>query len=201
MKAALCAVLEKASGELVLISPDCLHDLAPANADAISSGSQALTAPAPQEQERLEKWLKVKIQVPMVKQEQQQRQRELDIRQDYLKKAMESAIRDSQTNQMKLAAKVAAGDETYRVARDSAQKRVKDLQERYRAKQNELDYLKIVSFGRVAYLGCAIVHPAPALVAAMPGMKNDPEVEAFAMRYVMQYERQRGWEPEDVSQN
>ena len=67
MKAALCAVLEKASGELVLISPDCLHDLAPANADAISSGSQALTAPAPQEQERLEKWLKVKIQVPMVK--------------------------------------------------------------------------------------------------------------------------------------
>ncbi len=32
-------------------------------------------------------------------------------------------------------------------------------------------------------------------------MKNDPEVEALAMQYVMDYERQRGWEPEDVSQN
>lgn len=201
LKAALCAVLEKAAGDLVLISPDCLHDLAPANADAIPPGSCSLTAPTPQEQERLEKWLKVKIQVPMVKQEQQQRQRELDIRQDYLEKAMDAAIRDGQSTQMKLAAKVAAGDETYRVARDSAQKRVKDLKERYRAKQSELDYLKIVSFGRVAYLGCAIVYPAPALVAAMPGMKNDPEVEAFAMRYVMEYEQQRGWKPEDVSQN
>lgn len=201
LKAALCAVLEKTSGELSLISPDCLHDLAPANADAIPPSCQSLTPPAPQEQERIEKWLKVKVQVPMVKQEQQQRQRELEIRQDYLKKAMETAIRESQSTQMKLAAKVASGDETYRVARDSAQKRVKDLQERYRTKQNELDYLKIVSFGRVAYLGCAIAYPAPALVAAMPGMKNDPEVEAFAMEYVMDYERQRGWEPEDISKN
>ncbi|WP_416675778.1 helicase-related protein [Egbenema bharatensis] len=201
LRAALCAVLEKASGELVLVSPDCLHDLAPASAESIPINSQSLTPPAPQDQERIEKWLKVRIQVPMVKQEQQQRQRELEIRQDYLKKAMEAAIREAQSTQMKLAAKVAAGDETYRVARDSAQKRVKDLQERYRTKQNELDYLKIVSFGRVAYLGCAIVYPAPAFVAEMPGMKNDPEVEAFAMQYVMDYERQRGWEPEDVSQN
>jgi len=201
LKAALYAVLEKAAGELVLISPDCLHDLAPANADVIPLASQSLTPPAPQDQERIENWLKVKIQVPMVKQEQQQRQRELGIRQDYLKKAMETAIRESQTTQMKLAAKVASGDETYRVARDSAQKRVKDLQERYRAKQSELEHLKIVSFGRVAYLGCAIAYPAPAWVAAMPGMKNDPEVEAFAMQYVMDYERHRGWQPEDVSNN
>jgi len=211
LKAALYAVLEKVSGELVLISPDCLHDLAPADIRDLGSGigdqrnsqppNPKPQPPTPQEQERLEKWLKVKIQVPMVKQEQQQRQRELGIRQDYLKKAMEAAIRESQTTQMKLAAKVAAGDETYRVARDSAQKRVKDLQERYRVKQSELDHLKIVGFGRVAYLGCAIAYPAPAFVAAMPGMKNDPEVEAFAMQYVMNYEQQRGWEPEDVSNN
>ncbi len=201
LKAALCAVLENSSGDLSLISADCLHDLAPANVDAIPASCQSLTHPTPQEQERIEKWLRVKVQMPMVKQEQQQRQRELEIRQDYLKKAMEAAIREAQSTQMKLAAKVAAGDETYRVARDSAQKRVKDLQERYRTKQNELDYLKIVSLGRVAYLGCAIVYPAPALVAAMPGMKNDPEVEAFAMQYVMDYERQRGWEPEDISKN
>lgn len=32
-------------------------------------------------------------------------------------------------------------------------------------------------------------------------LKNDPEVEAFAMQYVVNYERQRGWEPEDVSKN
>jgi len=58
---------------------------------------------------------------------------------------------EAQSKQMKLAAKV-AGDETYRVARDNAQKKVRDLQERYKTKQTELDYLKIVRPGRVAYL-------------------------------------------------
>lgn len=197
LKASLSAVMEKASGELTLIFPDALHDLAAAD----TALERMLEPPSPQEQERVEKWIKVKIQVPMVQQEQQQRQRELQIRQDYLDKAMGAAIKDAQTTQMKLAAKVAGGDETYRVARDSAQKKVKDLQERYKNKRGELDYLKIVSFGRVTYLGSALVHPAPIAVAQMPGMKNDPEVEAFAMKWVMDHERQRGWEPEDVSKN
>lgn len=197
LKASLSAVMEKALGELTPIFPDALHDLAAAD----TTLERMLEPPSPQEQERVEKWIKVKVQVPMVQQEQQQRQRELQIRQDYLDKAMGAAIKDAQTTQMKLAAKVAGGDETYRVARDSAQKKVKDLQERYKNKRGELDYLKIVSFGRVTYLGSALVHPAPIAVAQMPGMKNDPEVEAFAMTWVMDHERQRGWEPEDVSKN
>ncbi|MBD1803872.1 DUF3883 domain-containing protein [Microcoleus sp. FACHB-SPT15] len=197
IKARMCAVAEDASGELTLIPPDCLHDLAPAQ----SLSNSALQPPTPAEQQRVENWLKVKVQLPLMNQERSQRQRELQIRQDYLKQAMESAIRDAQRTQMKLAAKVAAGDETYRVARDAAQNKVRDLQERYKYKQNELDYLKIVRPGRVAYLGTALVHPAPVEVSSYPGMRNDPEVDAFAMQYVMDYERQRGWEPEDVSKN
>ncbi|MHC5731205.1 MAG: protein NO VEIN domain-containing protein, partial [Nostoc sp.] len=49
-------------------------------------------------------------------------------------------------------------------------------------------------------MGSALVYPAPVEVSKYPGMRNDPDVEAFAMQYVMEYERQRGWEPEDVSQ-
>ncbi|MHC5833179.1 MAG: hypothetical protein ACYT04_98635, partial [Nostoc sp.] len=90
--------------------------------------------------------------------ERAQRQRELEIRQDYLQKAMESAITEAQRTQMKLAAKVAGGDETYRVTRDNAQNKVRNLQERYKNKQGELDYLKIIRPGRVAYLGSALVY-------------------------------------------
>ncbi|MBW4558791.1 MAG: DUF3883 domain-containing protein [Trichormus sp. ATA11-4-KO1] len=195
LKARLCAVAEKSTGELALISPDCLHDLAPAQ----SYPDLAIYPPTPQEQQKVENWLKVKVQRPLMDTERTQRQRELQIRQDYLQKAMESAIKEAQRTQMKLAAKVAGGDETYRVARDNAHNKVRDLQERYKNKQNELDYLKIIRPGRVAYLGTALVHPAPVEVSNYPGMQNDPEVEAFAMQYVMDYERQRGWEPEDVS--
>lgn len=219
LKARLCAVAEDATGALTLISPDCLHDLAPVNLaqdgviDRLSvsskiseeidnpSATKSSAIPTPGEQQQVENWLKVKIQLPLMNQERSQRQRELQIRQDYLKQAMESAIRDAQRTQMKLAAKVAGGDETYRVARDAAQNKVRNLQERYKNKQNELDYLKIVRPGRVAYLGTALVQPAPVEVSIYPGMRNDPEVEAFAMHYVIDFERQRGWETEDVSKN
>ncbi|MBE9213631.1 DUF3883 domain-containing protein [Plectonema cf. radiosum LEGE 06105] len=195
LKARLCAVAEKSTGELALISPDCLHDLAPAQ----SYPDLAIYPPTPQEQQKVENWLKVKVQRPLMDMERKQRQRELQIRQDYLQKAMESAIGEAQRTQMKLAAKVAGGDETYRVVRDNAQNKVRYLQERYKNKQSELEYLKIIRPGRVAYLGTALVHHAPVEASNYPGMQNDPEVEAFAMQYVMDYERQRGWEPEDVS--
>ncbi|MDZ8238649.1 MAG: helicase-related protein [Nostoc sp. ChiQUE01a] len=196
LKARLCAVAEKSTGEMVLISPDCLHDLAPAQL----SPDLVIYPPTPQEQQKVENWLKVKVQRSLMDLERAQRQRELEIRQDYLQKAMESTIKEAQRIQMKLAAKVAGGDETYRVVRDNAQNKVRNLQERYKNKQGELDYLKIIRPGRVAYLGSALVYPAPVEVSKYPGMRNDPEVEAFAMQYVMDYERQRGWEPEDVSQ-
>lgn len=192
----LCAILETSAGQLTLVSLDCLNDL--------SSYSEllpefAILPPTPQEQQQVEDWLKVKIQVPMINQERHQRQRELQIRQDYLKQAMESAIREAQNTQIKLAAKVATGDETYRVSRDNAQKKVRDLQERYKNKQTELDYLKIVRPGRVAYPGTALVHPGATVVADCPQMRNDPEVEAIAMLWVMDYERDRDWEPHDIS--
>lgn len=196
LKARLCAVAEKSTGEMILISPDCLHDLAPSQL----SPDLVIYPPTPQEQQKVENWLKVKVQRSLMDLERAQRQRELEIRQDYLQKAMESTIKEAQRIQMKLAAKVAGGDETYRVVRDNAQNKVRNLQERYKNKQGELDYLKIIRPGRVAYLGSALVYPAPVEVSKYPGMRNDPEVEAFAMQYVMDYERQRGWEPEDVSQ-
>ncbi|MEG3936096.1 helicase-related protein [Microcoleus sp. T3_B1] len=195
LRAKLCAVVEKASGELSLASPDCLHDLAPHPVPIPDC-----QFPTPKQQQQAENWLKVKVQLGLMNEERLRCTKELQIRQDYLEQAMENTIREAQSTQMKLAAKVAAGDETYRVARDAAQNKVRDLQERYKNKQGELDYLKIVRSGRVAYLGTALVYPVPVEVSS-PGMRNDPEVEAFAMQYVIDYEKQRGWEPEDISKN
>jgi hypothetical protein len=198
IKAQLCAIASSADGQLTLVSPDVLHDLAPA---LESPPGLTIQPPTPEEQQQVEEWLKVKIQFPMIKQEQQNRASELQIRQDYLEQAMESKIREEQSKQMKLAAKVAAGDETYRVSRDNAQKKVRDLQERYKTKQTELDYLKIVRPGRVAYLGTALVYPGTAVVNDCAQMRNDPEVEAIAMQFVMDYERDRGWQPQDISKD
>jgi len=77
------------------VRSDCLNDLAPAS----ESSDLAIQPPTPQEQQQVEDWLKVK-KFSMLNQERQQRQRELQIRQDYLKQAMESAIQ-AQSKQMK----------------------------------------------------------------------------------------------------
>jgi len=86
-------------------------------------------------------------------------------------------------------------------ASSSAQKKVRDLQERYKTKQTELNYLKIVRPVRVAYLGTALVYPGVAVVNDCAQMRNDPEVEAIAMQFVMNYERDRGWQPQDISKD
>jgi hypothetical protein len=133
----------------------------------------------------------------LMQEEREKRQRELQIREEYLQKAMESAISEAKQAYITLAGKVANGDDSYRVARDKAQNKVKSLTERYQTKLSELKYLQLVRPGRLVYLGTALVLPPTEPISS--GMRNDPEVEAIAMEYVMNYERERGWTPEDIS--
>ena len=190
----LCAVLEKPGQPFSLIANDCLHDFATAPEEMIN----VPLPPQPDEQRQIENWLKVKVQKGLIEEARQNQQREMGIRQDYLEKAMNTAIRDAEKKYYDLAGKVAGGDETFRVARDRAQNKVNELKERKQLKQAELAHLNIVRPGRVTYLGTALVCP-PAQSQGVEGMRNDPEVEAIAMQYVMDYERERGWTPEDVS--
>lgn len=157
-----------------------------------------LSPPTSEQQNEIEKWLKVNVQFPLKQEESQKRQRELEIRQDYLEKAMDAAIKDARSAYLKLASKVAKGDDSFRVARDKAQNKVDALKERYQNKKNQLTYLQIVRPGKIRYLGTALVIPTPNTVE--PNMQSNAEVEAIAMEYVMNYERERGWTPTDVSQ-
>jgi superfamily II DNA or RNA helicase len=190
----LYAVLDKPDQSPSLIANDCLHDLAPAP-ETVENEPEALV---PDEQKKLEYWLKAKVQKGMIEKTRRNQERELGIRQEYLEKAMTTAIRDAESKFYNLAGKVMKGDDTFRVARDRAQNKVTQLKDAYKVKQSELGHLKIVRPGRVTYLGSALVCP-PSADQAFEGMRNDPEVEAIAMAYVMDYERQRGWTPEDVS--
>ena len=190
----LFAVLDKPDQSPSLIANDCLHDLAPA-AMEIEDIPEALV---PDQQKQLEYWLKAKVQKGMMEETRQAQERELSIRQEYLEKAMMTAIRDAEKKYYALASKVAKGDDTFRVARDRAQNKVTQLRETYKVKQSELGHLKLVRPGRVTYLGSALVCP-PTTDQIFEGMRNDPVVEAIAMAYVMDYEQQRGWTPEDVS--
>ncbi len=193
--AALIAMLEDADGVLEIVPPDILHDLTPMQ----DSSDDGFAPPSPQALKRLERWVRANVQHPLVQERRAGREREMAIRREYLEKAFEASIRAQQARWAALAARVAAGEESARLARDEALKRVEELETRRHDKLAELAYLRVLRPGPVTYLGTAWVVPTEdQRVAAL--MRRDDEVEHIAMQKAMRYERARDWEPEDISQ-
>jgi len=142
--------------------------------------------------------VRVNVQHPLVQERRAEREREIRIRRAYLEKSFDASIRAQQDRWAVLAARVAAGEEAARLARDEALKRVEELQARRRDKLAELDHLRVLRPGPVIYLGTAVVRPVEDDRVA-PLMRRDDEVERFAMQVAMEHERARGWEPQDIS--
>ncbi len=112
---------------------------------------------------------------------------------------------------MQLYQRVQKGDEAARLARDEADRRQKELRMHLREKLAELDRLQVVREGVVRYIGTALVVPiAQTSLAAQLEQRNnittselvrDDAIEQVGMDYVMNYEREQGRQPEDISKN
>lgn len=192
--ARLAVVLESAESGIELAPPDVLHDLTPA--DELPPNVPA--PPTLEELSRVQRWLVAHVQFPLAEEQRQQREREVEIRRRYLEEAFEASIKAARSRWAKLAARVAAGEEEFTLARNEALKRVEELEHRRAEKLAALGHLRVVRPGPLHYLGTALVVPAmdPEVSDLM---RRDEDVERAAMEYVLAYERRRGWEPEDVS--
>ena len=116
-------------------------------------------------------------------------------------------IKRLQRRYMELYRRVQKGDEAARLARDEADRRQKELRQRLREKEAELDRLQVVREGVVHYMGTALVVPMTqtslatqleqqSAITSSKLVRND-EIERIGTDYVMSYER----EPEDISKN
>jgi superfamily II DNA or RNA helicase len=200
--ATLAAVLDGPKGK-ELAPADLLHDLTPLPEDATVHEESELKVPDPQAIVKLEQWLRLKVQFPLKQQQASERQRLLQIRREYTSKMFEEQIRRVQHRYMQLYQRVQRGDE--------ADRRQKELRLHQREKLAELDRLQVVREGIVRYMGTALVVPIAqtSLAAQLEQESNispaelvrNDEIERIGMDYVMAYERERGWQPEDISKN
>jgi len=94
---------------------------------------------------------------------------------------------------------VASGDESFRLARDEAQRALEEVERRREQKMTEVRHLEILRPGPAVYLGCAVVQPVSDPNVARVA-RTDPEVERIAMEAALRYEKEQGWDPLDVSQ-
>lgn len=189
--AELAVVAEDTEGRLELAAPDTLHDLTPAEGrvDAQPVGLHA---------HRLaERWLRVHRAQELMKTLRDQRARELKIRRTYLERSFDELRRRRRIRYSELAAKVASGDDAYRLARDEALRALDEIERRREQKLAELTHLEVLRPGPAVFLGSAVVLPSgQPEVAAIA--RRDKSAEGRAVEIAMAYERESGWEPEYV---
>jgi hypothetical protein len=151
------------------------------------------------------------VQFPLKQQQARERQRLLQIRREYITKMFAEQIKRLQHRYMELYRRVQKGDEAARLARDEADRRQKELRQRLREKEAELDRLQVVREGVVRYIGTALVVPMTqtslatqleqqSAITSGELVRND-EIERIGMDFVMNYEQKQGREPEDISKN
>lgn len=191
--AELAAVLEDSGGRLESAAPDLIFDLTP------DDGRSNVQAPPTEDVLRAERWLQVKRTSHLVQKQREQRTREMQIRRDFLERSFHELIKARRNAWMALAARVAAGDQDAKLARDEAQRALEETERRRDQKMGELRHLQILRPGPARYLGCVVVTPVTDPVVAR-WARADPEIERVAMEVTMHYEDDHGWDALDVSQ-
>jgi superfamily II DNA or RNA helicase len=186
------AVVEERD-ELRRAPANALHTLTPAT-------SRQAAPPDPQAVKAAENWVRVNVQMPRSSAERAARLEQAGVRRAYLEEAMAVQRRRLEDRWSEYDAKVAKGEESYRLLRDTTLNKLKELEHRQKAKLDGFARLGVVRTGKVTYLGTACI--VPAAQAEVPDheiWRPSKEVEDAAMALAMQFEREDGWNPADVS--
>jgi superfamily II DNA or RNA helicase len=189
--AELAVVSESAGGEFDLVPPDVLHDLTPLD-------NRPDVEPVGLDGHRLaERWLRVHRAQQVMADQRQRRTHELTIRREYLERSFDELERRRMARYSEFAAKVASGDDSYRLARDEAWRAREELQRRREQKLAELAHLEVLRPGPAAFLGSAVIVPFEDQTVASLA-RIDRTAEDAAVRIVMDYETSQGWVPDYI---
>ena len=122
---------------------------------------------------------------------------------EYLEKSFQARIYAAEHRVMGLRAREIVGEKDVALARQQAERDLEDLHRARRDRLAGLERLAIARSGPVRHLASVWILPAGQVPEVAPTWLEDAEIvgriELAAMRVVMDYERQRGWEPFDIS--
>ena len=193
------AVRETAAG-FDLYPPDRICDFQPASltADKLPKIDEQVV-------QKAARWLMRGEQSQVIEEQRGERTRRMQIALTYFDEACRGAINLRKAKQARfqhklvMAADLPAGEQSAEIGNaqllvDRYSREIEALERRYQTRRREFNSLQIVRAGDIVHMATAYVLPAPNVDA-----DEDPTVEQAAMDYVMAFERERGWEPVDVS--
>ncbi|MCX7689022.1 MAG: DUF3883 domain-containing protein, partial [Fimbriimonadales bacterium] len=125
-----------------------------------------------------------------------ERQRQAQIREKYGLRSLEQMILDSQARLIEYETRRTKGEPVPEVEITNEQRRKEDHEARKRALEEDIRRQTSLLASTPEVLGVARVVPQPVEDQAM---RSDAEIEAIGMQVALEYERQQGRTPEDVS--
>lgn len=180
-----------------LTSPAKFIDLKPPHEYA-----KPVTTPAPIDNEAVVNWAFENITLPQLAETQERVNLDTETREEYIKSAFTNLIFDLTDEINSLQNKMLYGDKKANELITIKQQQIEKLIKRREERIEELQQMKNLSPKSPEVLGCAYVVPLTSVeYHSHYGMSRDDEVEAIAMRVAMEFERQDGWNPLDVSAN
>lgn len=189
----LAAVREDQRGEFSLIPPDILHDLSP---------YPQIPDQIPQfDVERAKDYLMTSHQLGKRQEILKERQEKARIIGEYLEKSFDARIYSTQRKIMEMKARGATGEDVG-ISISNLDKELEDLELAKRDKLKDVDNLAIVRNGPINHIASFLALPAenlPEFSNFIESKDEKEKSEKAATKIVMEYEKQRNWEPEDVS--
>ena len=195
----IALVKQNNDGTLTTTSPDIFINMAPPKKYA-----KTVHTPQPANHNKIIEWTFEHITEPMLCKTEQKARTEFNNRRHYLEAAFNDAITEinTQINAMQ-------GQEILHGTTEKLTKRLQaketlaeKLRQRKKQRLNRLNQATELLPQEPEVMGCAYIVPLSKIeYENLFGMKRDDNIEKIAMNVVMNYERQQGRTPEDVSAN
>lgn len=180
------------SGKKGLRQPTVFLDLIPANPPPAEKPSLPVD-PREVEGFLFQEGLKV-----FLEEVQRERLKELETIARHVELSLNTLIDQQQRQVIELIQRQQRGEEVS-LALGEAHKRLNELNGRLERRRQELAQERQITLADITRIGSALVLPYPE-EGAVRELVPDAEVERIAMEVALQYEREHGWLPEDVSQ-
>ncbi|MDR7444801.1 MAG: DUF3883 domain-containing protein, partial [Armatimonadota bacterium] len=180
------------SGEMRLRQPTLFLDLIP-----VMPGTADPPPIFPVDRNEVERFLLESGLQSFLGKVQQERQKELETIARHVEVSLLTLIDRQQRQIAELLERQQHGEDVT-LALSEAERRLEELNARLERRREELRRERELAIADLTHIGSALVLPHPEREEFAP-MVRDEEIERIAMEEAMRYERERGWEPEDVS--
>jgi superfamily II DNA or RNA helicase len=209
-------------GTIQMVNPAILWDQEPLSRGEVTSPLHLL-----QRRDAIEDYVVAQVLFPFREEIAERRARETQVKEKYGLRSLDYLIQESNQKILDYQMRQAAG-ELVDLPLLNEQRNLEGLQQRRADLEREIRLERNLTVGEPRFLGAAVVlplvaaEPMPEAAAgtityqpkppelapvneghieydAGPDMRRDDEIEAVGMRVAMQYERDQGWHPEDVS--